>query len=303
VGTDPKNGFWTYADKAMLGVCEALALLFMLPFGEDLYGDKPITGWHSFYLTIGLLFAVVGPIWPWIRTRSWISRTLVASLSGAAANAYVWLTVLLLLFLYNVGPELYHQAVHEPATADDIAKAIAPLQAEIANLKKQLADAAQRIEPKTTAPLPPNAGESGGLISWALDGQFLVVTGGGPEARINSVLLQGTSTTSVSIKEAYAVSELTGHQQDLMANVQYKGYYPVDKVDIPPQAPVWLELLWKPPLLIRDFLDQWGKFRVAIIYSDGTSFEHEFDEGYVRRKLQQQIPDAFGPRVTPRDNK
>ena len=88
-----------------------------------------------------------------------------------------------------------------------------------------------------------------------------------------------------------------------MANVQYKGEYPVDKIDIPPQAPVWLELIFKPPLSIRDFLDQWGRFHVTVVYRDGPPFDHDFDENYVRRKLQQLEPSAFGPHVTPRDDK
>jgi hypothetical protein len=132
--------------------------------------------------------------------------------------------------------------------------------------------------------------------------QFLVVSGGGPNAQISSVLLQGTSTRTVSIKDAYAVSGLTGHKQELMANVQYKGYYPIDQVDIPPQAPVWLELLFKPPLSVRDFVEQWGQVHVNIIYSDGTTDDLNFDEDYVRQKLQTMIPGGFGPHVTPRAN-
>ena len=91
----------------------------------------------------------------------------------------------------------------------------------------------------------------------------------------------------MSIKEAYAVSGLTGHKQELMANVQYKGYYPVDQIDIPPQAPVWLELLLRPPLSVRDFVEQWGQVHVNIIYSDGTTDDLNFDEDYVRQKLEQ----------------
>ena len=154
--------------------------------------------------------------------------------------------------------------------------------------------------PNTQAP-PALPNQSQNPIAWR-ESQFLVVTGGGPDAQINSVLLQGTSTKSVYIQEAYAVSELTGHKQDLMANVQYKGYYPVDKVDIPPQAPVWLELIFKPPLSVRDFAEQWGQLRVTIIYSDGTTDDLNFDDNYVRQKLQQMIPGAFGPHVTPRAN-
>ena len=54
----PSVNLQALADKAVLGLCETLALLFGLPFGEDLYNDKSVTGWHLSYLAIGLLFAV-----------------------------------------------------------------------------------------------------------------------------------------------------------------------------------------------------------------------------------------------------
>ena len=158
----------------------------------------------------------------------------------------------------------------------------------------------QSTSPPVTLPQHPQETANQVPVAWNLDSQFLVVTGGGPEARINSVLLQGTSTALVTMKEAYAVSGLTGHKQELFANVQYQGYYPVDKVDIPPEARVWLELIFKPPLSITEFINQWEKFSVTVVYHDATNYHHEFDANYIRQKLQQMIPDAFGPRVTPR---
>jgi hypothetical protein len=88
-----------------------------------------------------------------------------------------------------------------------------------------------------------------------------------------------------------------------MANVPYKGYYSVAKVDVPAKAPVQLDMLWNPALSVRDFLDQWGRFSVVIAYADGTIYEHDFDENYVREKLSRMIPSAFGPRMTPKDDK
>jgi hypothetical protein len=88
--------------------------------------------------------------------------------------------------------------------------------------------------------------------------ELLKLARAGTDVPHGTEVLQGTSTRSVSIKEAYAVSGLTGHKQELMASVPYSGYYPVYKVDIPPQAPVRLELLFKPPLSIRDFCRAMG---------------------------------------------
>jgi hypothetical protein len=169
---------------------------------------------------------------------------------------------------------------------------------ELEATKRQLADAQHS---GVTSMFPPTQTEKGS-ITWEDDSQFLVVTGGGPDATINSVLIQGTSTNSVAIKEAYAISGLTGHRQELMANVQYRGYYAVDKVDIPPKAPVWLELIFKPALPTRDFLDQWGKFHITVSYN-GMTYEREFDDSYIRRKLEQQNAGAFGPHVTPKEDK
>jgi hypothetical protein len=143
-----------------------------------------------------------------------------------------------------------------------------------------------------------------GAIIWDNNKQFLVVTGGGPSAQINSILLQGDSTRAVSFKAAYAISGRTGHKQDLVANVQSQGaYYPVTDVDIPPKAAVWLELIFKPPLSITEFSDQWGALSVTMAYQDGTTYTHNFDETYVRDKLERMVPNAIGPRVTPRQNK
>jgi hypothetical protein len=102
-------------------------------------------------------------------------------------------------------------------------------------------------------------------------------------------------------KDAYAISGLTGHRVELKANVQQVGaYFPVTDVDVPADAPVQLDIVFQPPLSIRDFFDQWGKFRIVISYENGGSFEHEFDDRFVREKVQQMLPNSFGPRVTPR---
>lgn len=182
-------------------------------------------------------------------------------------------------------------------TGSQAAKELQDLRAQIDELKRQ--NEALRI-----APPQPSQSAIGpvGPIKWNLNGQFLVASGGGPGGTINNVMLSGVSTAPVRIKEAYAISGLTGHRKELVANVQYRGYYPVDKVDIPADAPIFLTLVWQPPLSISDFLDQWGEFSVTVIYGE-TTFTHEFSEEFVRNQLRQVFPDAFGPHMTPRDSK
>jgi len=125
------------ADKAVLGICEMLGLLFGLPFGEDLYHDKSfieISAWHWFYLVIGIFFAGGGFLFPWIRTRTWIPERFSASLSRGALDARIWIVSLLILFLYGTGPEIYERAVesrvsvspiviHDPATPEQVMEA------------------------------------------------------------------------------------------------------------------------------------------------------------------------------------
>src|SRR5258708_14835428 len=243
-------------DGAVLAVSELLFLLFGLRFGDDLYHAKPITLLHWSYLAVAVICAIGGPMWPTIRNR-WASPAVAASIAMAARDARIWIALLLIFFLYGTAPEIYKWAsIPAPAIKqtsappnEDITKELnasreqgvivanqlgAALRerdearSEAKSLKRQWSDAqhAGAVSAMPSAPIET------GPITWDADSQFLVVTGGGPTAAIDSVLIQGKSTTSVAIKEAYAVSGLTGHRQDLIANVPYKGPYPVDKCDI-----------------------------------------------------------------------
>jgi hypothetical protein len=202
---------------------------------------------------------------------------------------------------------------HDPPAAGDITKATAPIQAEVERLNRALAAAQSERENARTPQIqgaiargPDQSAQSRPtthLITWYTDSQLVVVSGGASNAMVHGILIMGKSNASVTIKEAFAISGLSGRKQNLMANVQSRGaYYAVDKVDIPPDAPVQLDLIFNPPLPLRDFLDQWGKFHVTIIYNDGTSYDREYEESYVRKKLQEMAPSAFGPRMTPRDD-
>jgi hypothetical protein len=70
------------SDHAILAVSEVLALLFALPFGDDLYHDRPMNWLHTLYLAVGILFAIGGPIWPAVRTR--LPPAMSASFARAA---------------------------------------------------------------------------------------------------------------------------------------------------------------------------------------------------------------------------
>jgi hypothetical protein len=135
----PSANVQALADKAVLGMCELLGLLFALPFGEDLYHGSSISGWHWFYLSIGLLFAGAGPLFPWIRTRAWIPGSASASLSRAALDARFWIAALLLIFVYMVAPEIYQRAMGvNETTATSIAPRIVSTEPSLAGRPEYL---------------------------------------------------------------------------------------------------------------------------------------------------------------------
>lgn len=129
IGSVPPINIQALADKAVAGLCDTLGLLFALPFGDDLYHGNPITVLHLCYLAAGLSFAVIGHMWPWIRTRKWLPFGVSLSLSAAALDARYWIATLLIIFTYTIGPEIYHRATEPRSlvtspTADEVAAAV-----------------------------------------------------------------------------------------------------------------------------------------------------------------------------------
>jgi hypothetical protein len=110
------------SNKAVLGLCDLLGLVFALPFGEDLYHDTPITGAHIGYLVVGLMLAAFGHLWP--RIKASLPARLSHTVTLAALDFRVWLGVLLVVFIISVAPEVYQRATTPSPTAEDIAKAV-----------------------------------------------------------------------------------------------------------------------------------------------------------------------------------
>jgi hypothetical protein len=114
-------------DKAVLGFCELLALVFGLPPGDDLYHGTPLN-WRSLtFLAIGGAFAFLGPAWPLLKAR--IPRRLSVSIVRTASEFRFWLGALFLLFIFAMGPDLYRQALSPDKGT------IERLEADIAALK------------------------------------------------------------------------------------------------------------------------------------------------------------------------
>jgi hypothetical protein len=54
---------------------------------------------------------VTGPMWPWIRGRSWIPEGIKTTFPQAALDVRIWIAILLLIFVYGVGPEIYQRMI------------------------------------------------------------------------------------------------------------------------------------------------------------------------------------------------
>jgi hypothetical protein len=186
-------------------------------------------------------------------------------------------------------------------TGGELVQRVENLQSQLDVAKREIAETKRQLEiahQAASTPAPPSARESHGPIKWATD-FALVASGGGPNALIHAILFQGVSSSTVPMKDAYVVSELTGHKQQLMANIPYGGgAVPLDQIEsIPPGANIDLVIEWKPPLSITDFLNQWGKIHFTAVYGD-TTYETRFDEDGIRQKVFREIQGAGGPRVT-----
>jgi len=106
--------------RAVLGLCEFLALMFGLPPGEALYHRETIDFRMACFIVVGGFFAALGPAWPAMR-KKFPQQVLILSLGRAASDARVWIAVLLLIFAYVTVPEMYRRTttpVESPACWD-----------------------------------------------------------------------------------------------------------------------------------------------------------------------------------------
>jgi hypothetical protein len=331
----PKSDFWTHADKAVFGLCELLALLFGLPFGDDLYHDKPLSsigGWHWFYLGIAVMFALTGPMWPWLRSRPRAPQTAVTALSRMAINPYAWLAALLALFFYGTGPELYQRATapfstptapREPTaqqpgppakplfppgsdlsllTGQQIVDKIHDLERQASETKGALEDAQRQVaelQKQKSIPAPP---PSGGPITW----QNRLILGAASPSGVRYLIMAGTVVGSTQLKDAYIVSDFTGEKRSFLISTRAHNLdaerLPLDQINpLPPGTDIWLIIEWTPALSALEFFNQWGKLHLTIHYGDNT-YNHFADEDEIKSDLVGDIPGAdlvLGiPRVT-----
>jgi hypothetical protein len=99
-----------------------------------------------------------------------------------------------------------------------------------------------------------------GPIEWSPEVIF-ITNGGSPEPRITSIYFHGTASAPVAITDAYIISGLTGHKEELLANV-HPDLLPLDKIEtVMPGAVVNLQTDLKPSLSPRISLKRGGNSR------------------------------------------
>jgi hypothetical protein len=196
---------------------------------------------------------------------------------------------------------------HDPSSAGDIAKTTAPIRSQLDDVTRQrnvarqeLEDTKRQLDPvRLAVPHTPERGNQE-PITWNPE-FMLVALGAGPNALITAIIFRGISSSTVQMKDAYVISELAGHKQQLAANIPYGGgVVLLDHIEpVPPGATLDSIIEWKPGLSIGDFLDQWGRMHFTAAY-DNTTYEKLFDGDSIRQKIIREIQDAGGPRVTKR---
>jgi len=112
----------TPSDRAVAAQCDLLALVFGLPFGDDLYHDISIPGRHIAFLFLGLMIAAFGHMWP--RIKGAVPKRIADTVALAALDFRLWVVLLLAIFVVLIAPEIYQRAVESGPTAEQIAKAV-----------------------------------------------------------------------------------------------------------------------------------------------------------------------------------
>jgi len=100
-------------DLAVLGFCELVGLMFGLPPSEAFYRGDPISVRMVMFGIIGIVFAVIGPLWPRLKQR--LPRRFAARFVRVASDFKWWMAILLGFYLWQalngLTTETHHAAV------------------------------------------------------------------------------------------------------------------------------------------------------------------------------------------------
>jgi hypothetical protein len=297
---------------------ELLALPFCFNGADGIMSGDWSKGFKGF--GVGLPIALAGLTFP-----LWRTRLRPATQRWIRTDAMRWMlpAAFLALFLFVLGPDIYRRAtiVEPPQTgvvsqadydavsaklvaANDeiksreeqrikIEQVIISLQKQVADLQAKLVAHEKELASHafTSPPIP----EDQTPINW--QPEFNVNYNG--EKRIIWIRFAGQATSLAHIKDAYIVSNLTGHSVHLKVFDDARRW---DITGIEPVAPgAVIELICdlSPPLPVTDFLEQWGTFEFHVIYDGDKEHKQSFDQYAVEQYLTKMH--LFGPHVTPKN--
>jgi hypothetical protein len=252
---------------------------------------------HPWFGGFAALVGTVGFIVTLVLLIRYHPKTVHALIASIAALVATWA-----FLAYVIWTKPKEVIVHNPPTAEDIAKATTPF------------SAAQEDATSPQQPSPPIGAE----ISWAAR-PFFRNFFRQPNGKVISIdpssigILDLRATTqgssAVQLKNGYVISGLTGERRPLRVSTR-AGYldaetYALNEVNpIPPGVQIALYAEWTPPLPVSDFFRQWGKMTIHVDYDD-TFWEKTLDENKVRDIIVQDIPNADlvlpVPRVTKKE--
>jgi hypothetical protein len=310
--TTVSEGSWTPDDWAVA----AVSALIAIPLCE--------AGWHAVvnepeHFARGLTAILVGvPLglagFSFHRWKTKISAK--ARDAIGLASLRWWPISLFLAFAYFAVPVAYQRAtapLTPPAVVGFTQQQVdAKIAAVVANLNSQLAEAnRQRDAARREADVfrqkiqnaPPQlpAPEDQIPVNWQPDFQLNWYAG----PKIAWIRFIGVSAALAHIKDAYIISTLTGHKEQLdVANAtNFTERWKIDQVEpIPSGAQVILVYELKPPPSLADFMSQWGAFEFHVVY-DNKEYVKIYSQDYINSKMTREMPGVFGPRVTPRNDK
>jgi hypothetical protein len=170
---------------------------------------------------------------------------------------------------------------------------------DLAAAKRDL-EVARTQQPQTQLPQP-SPPEDQTPVNWQPDFQL----NWSGDQKIYWIRFIGVSTAVAHIKDAYVVSTLTGHKEQLdVANAtNFNERWKIDRIEpIPTGANVLLVYEPKPSPSLSDFMNQWGAFEFHVVYDD-KEYVKIYSQAYINSKMAREMPGVFGPHVTPRNDK
>ena len=212
----------------------------------------------------GLPLMALGFVFPFIRHRlADDARNMIAR------TATVWLPVVILLaFIYVVGPGVYQRAA-TPATPG-VAMWAAPIY-------------------------------EGSPLGWDVTSVSLGIgmLPNGNNARVNSLSISGKNlgAEEIHLEDAYLISGIDGAVIKMRVNAGYPAsplwIDVLDAAPVPPRAQIDLNAQFNEGqngLPEEDFLRSWGMFSVVIQY-DGRKTRHDFSGAFVRTLIEHYHPE------------